>query len=78
MTHIYLYSLVCETLIHPDIGQYISYGIKVAISGSASTVAYVSDVSAIESKVSELVAMCNKLKLSPCHLMDVIEDFLAD
>jgi len=28
--------------------------------------------------VTNLISICNKLKLSPIHLADVVEDFLVD
>ena len=36
----------------------------------------VQDISCNQSAVEKLVSMCNQYQVSPCHLMDVIYDFL--
>ena len=36
----------------------------------------VQDISCNQSVVEKLVSMCNQYQVSPCHLMDVIYDFL--
>lgn len=33
-------------------------------------------ISSNKSSVQELVSLCNKLRLSPVHLADVVEDFI--
>lgn len=38
--------------------------------------ASVKDVSPNEKEVTELIDRLNKYELSPCHLQDVIEDFI--
>ena len=38
----------------------------------------VKDVSPNKEEVTELIDRLNKYGLSPCHLQDVIEDFLVD
>ena len=38
----------------------------------------VKDVSPNKEEVAELIDRQNKYGLSPCHLQDVIEDFLVD
>lgn len=37
----------------------------------------VKDVSPNEKEVTELIDRLNKYELSPCHLQDVIEDFIV-
>lgn len=59
-----------------------SYGI-VAYSnadkdGSKTIVASVRDVTSDKSSLTELVNDCNRLRLSTVHLIDVVEDFLAN
>ena len=49
----------------------VSYGIAVYDSGISTVIS--SDREAVE----ELVRLCNRLELSPIHLNDVAEDFLA-
>ena len=38
----------------------------------------IKDISIDKKKVEQLVELCNKNKLSPIHLDDVIDDFLVD
>jgi hypothetical protein len=45
--------------------------------GTATVVAHVSDITCDEEAICELVELCNRLELSPIHLYDVVEDFLA-
>jgi len=45
--------------------------------GTAAVVASVRDISADREKVEILVCECNRLAVSPCHLTDIVEDFLA-
>ena len=58
----------------------ISYGIvaydNVDESGTAIVIASVSDITQDRQTLLKLVMQCNKLKLSPIHLNDVIADFL--
>ena len=59
-----------------------SYGIAAyadsAEDGTATVVASVNDATADKQALSELVDRCNHLELSTVHLMDVVEDFLAN
>lgn len=59
-----------------------SYGIAAyadsAKDGTATIVASVHDVTDNKQALAELVSFCNRLELSTIHLMDVVEDFLAD
>ena len=59
-----------------------SYGIAAYANfskdGTATVVATVCDVTDDKQAIAELVALCNRLELSIVHLMDVVEDFLAD
>lgn len=54
----------------------IGYGIA-ALDRESVTISAAHDLSPNETEVAELVKMCNRLKLSPIHLQDVIEDFLT-
>lgn len=58
----------------------VSYGIaaydNVDESGSAMVIASVSDITQDSQALLKLIMQCNKLKLSPVHLNDVIADFL--
>ena len=59
----------------------VSYGIAAYadadIDGTATVVASVHDVTQDRQKLSELIDTCNRMKLSVCHLTDVVEDFLT-
>ncbi len=58
----------------------ISYGIAFTPDTSApkfSKAIRISDISVDYEKISTLVTLCNQLELSPIHLWDVVEDFLA-
>ena len=59
----------------------VSYGI-IACADSVNDahsqiVAAAHDVSADKKRMDDLVCLCNRCGLSPDHLYDVIEDFLA-
>ncbi len=59
----------------------ISYGIAVydapELLGTASVICSVPDICSDYDAIAELVATCNRIQLSPMHLSDVVEDFLA-
>ena len=59
----------------------ISYGIAAysdAETGStASVIAAVRDISSDREQIDSLVALCNRYRLDPMHLTDIVEDFLA-
>ncbi|MDO4565970.1 MAG: DUF6514 family protein [Oscillospiraceae bacterium] len=59
-------------------GAYFSYSVRASgASVSGKRIVYeVDDVCLDEPRVRELVQLCNSLELEPCHLMDVIEDWL--
>lgn len=56
-----------------------SYGIlmKRRCQDIWSTVAIVSPISRDRAAVLDLIALCDKLRLSPEHLLDVVQDFLT-
>ncbi len=58
----------------------IAYGIVAyadAIDGPVTVIASARDVSSDKEAIQELVEACNRLKLSPNQLHDVVEDYLA-
>lgn len=58
-----------------DVNERKSYGI--AICDSENTVLEtIADISPNIEGIKKLVDLCNKEKLSPCHLYDVVRDFL--
>lgn len=64
------YELVETAIIHEDIGSYIGYGIR---NGTD----VVTDISVDKPKVEFLVERMNANEVSPLHMMDIVEDFLA-
>ncbi len=46
--------------------------------GTATVLGSVHDITSDREKLKALADTCNRLKLSPIHLQDVIEDFLDD
>ena len=68
----YIYSVVNET--HE--GEADSFGIQVISQscGCSTVVEIIRD----EKKITQLVDMCNTLRLDYVHLYDVIDDFLSD
>ncbi len=45
--------------------------------GTASVLQSIHDITADREKLLALVETCNRLKLPPMHLRDVVEDFLS-
>ena len=72
----YIYSVVNET---HDSGA-DSFGIQVISQscGCSTVVEIIRDVCSDEKKITQLVDMCNTLRLDYVHLYDVIDDFLSD
>ena len=74
----YFYFVFQESRSSPDLCEYVTYGIKVAPDSDHSACCdSISDVSLSEPALAALVRRCNELELSPIHLRDVVEDFLA-
>ena len=72
---------VLKEEISTDAARRISYGIVVYSGskrrdGTATILAAVCDITEDREAISGLVLLCNRLKLSPIHLFDVVEDFL--
>ena len=56
--------------------EHTTYGI--ALSEGSSLIESVNGLSCDKQKVERLAELCTQLDLSPEHLSDVIEDFLAE
>ena len=56
-----------------------AYGIALRIRGEGGwqTLCTVEDLSSDKEAAAQLAERCRRLQLSPVHLMDVVEDFLA-
>ncbi len=63
----------------PGIQSYCSYGLLAEENSNHGwrTVAIVPDVSCSESFVSALAETCTQGKLSPIHMLDVVEDSIS-
>lgn len=68
------YILVEEEITNEDIGTYTSYGIELRYG--EEIIDRISDIDTDREGVENLCKLCNKLKLSPIHLKDVVEDYL--
>ena len=68
------YSLI-QGIYTIDSNDHIGYGI--AYKAHDKIIAF-EDISLNLEKLSTLVNLCNSLMLSPLHLSDVVNDFLAD
>lgn len=71
----YIYTPVQEHLTNEE-QSYVSYGLSVRMA--EQEIAFVSDLSTDFEAVQRLAMLCTEQELSPDHLEDVIEDFLAD
>lgn len=69
------YIPVREELCTPELGTYVSYGIR-AVLASGEEAASVSDISTDLAFVQRLAALCTLGQLSPIHLRDVVEDII--
>ena len=59
-----------------DTGNRIGYGIALVDRGRV-TISAALDLSPDKAEVADLVRKCNRLKISPVHFQDVVEDFLS-
>ncbi len=74
----YIYGVVRETYIGKDKSR-TTYGIAVMTEteeGVEFPVRAMHDCSSDLQVVTEFVALCNRLQLSPVHLDDAVDDFL--
>ncbi len=57
----------------------VSYGIAVCAesNGVVDTIRTVDDITSDRERLLCLVQDCNRLKLSPLHILDVVDDFLT-
>ena len=59
----------------------VAYGIALYANADSESIATVlmsfSDITSDEQKINELVLLCNQYNLSPLHLADILEDYLA-
>ncbi len=68
-----VYLVVKESLFHPYVGRYISYGIKAVdmTENIQIDVVFISDVSMYLEIVLDIAQRCTLFQLDPIHLMDI-------
>lgn len=71
----YIYEPIRQTVVSDDLGEYVTYGIRVLSNGKPLSL--VTDVSTDMDTVERLSALCTKEQLDPIHLMDVISDAIV-
>ncbi len=73
------YHMVLEHHSHPDLGAYQSYGIRAFETHDMriQAVAHCSDITTVQSEIERLTERFNRYQLSPIHLEDAIQDYLA-
>ena len=69
------YKLIKETLFHPDIGTYTAYGI--IAKKRCSVIRKISDITTNKKELRKMCRLCNRLRLAPEHIEDVVSDFLC-
>ena len=74
----FLYMPLKEHLSHPNLGNYISYGIRVRLVRKAycKDIVFVSDISTDPKFISHISILFTREQLDPIHLPDVLEDLL--
>lgn len=74
-----LYILIESSYTVDGVG-YTTYGIALAdiSDGCAVIIEAIPDLSPDRERVSRLAQLCTELHLSPLHLDDVVDDFLAE
>lgn len=74
----YQYALIKEQKISADNCGYQAYGIAAfAVHENYSQeIMHISDISTDKERLSLLIEKCNRLKVSPIHLKEIIEDFI--
>ena len=68
--------ILIESIYVGESSSRTGYGIAL-IEDDASVIQSVSDLSADRTAVEQFVRVCNNLLLSPEHLMDAVDDFVA-
>lgn len=69
--------ILCKETYKTKQAERTAYGIAAYAQDSNTCIAHLHDVSPDKASISALVSLCNHLQLSPVHLDDVVEDFLA-
>ncbi len=70
------YILIKEKLLSIDVGEYTGYGIELQ-NEDGEIIKRISDIDIHKREVEKLCRLCNKLKLSEIHFLEVVEDYLT-
>ena len=70
------YKAIRETLTHPEIGRYVSYGIA-GYGDDGQLRCLVPDVCPDAGEGAAFAAQCTQEQVEPMQLMDVIEDHIG-
>lgn len=74
-----IYDILEEMIASDDVSR-ISYGIVVysesEADGTVTILKAVHNITEDRPAIAELVSLCNRLELSPLHLLDIVDDFL--
>lgn len=79
MQQVWNYLIVREELSHPDIGDYVTYGIRILRREGASwlEVTTIHDVTSEGVLASRIAELFNRYQLSPIHSMEAIDNMLS-
>lgn len=72
----YQYEIFRETLFHPDIGNYCTFGIQCCFHHPKQEILSLSDISTNKAFVKKLAHRFTRGQLSPIHLKCAVEDAL--
>ena len=76
----YVYRAIKEQLCTPELGVYITFGIEAVAKTKQGPArcAWISDVGLEGERVGALAERCTRYALEPVHLLNVVEDALAE
>ncbi len=74
------YEVYAEEKVLPEVGEYVSYGLRAvrSIGENSEVIGEISDLTTDEAAARRLAQMCTRCRLDPIHIPEVIEDFLSD
>lgn len=71
------YKVIEENLQNCEFESYVAYGISVYSEDKKMILDTISDIFLEKEKAEKLVELCNKNKLDPIHLREVVEDAIS-
>ena len=70
--------ILCRESYKTKRSERIAYGIAAYAEEEQTCITKLHDITSDKNALAEFVSLCNRLQLSPNHLYDVVEDFLAN